>query len=137
MDELPDLERLSVAEKDDLIRALYALVQPLKAEVERLQAKVRELEGERSKDSHNSSNPPSSDGLAKPPVKPDSLRKSGEHPNGGQPGHPGQTLKQVENPDRVLVHLPPAHCPRAKAPWGKRRRSRAVKCSICRRCALK
>jgi transposase len=88
-------------------------------EVERLQAKVRELEGERSKDSHNSSNPPSSDGLAKPPVKPDSLRKSGEHPNGGQPGHPGQTLKQVENPDRVLVHLPPAHCPACQGPLGE------------------
>jgi transposase len=88
-------------------------------EVEPFQAKVRELEGERSKDSHNSSKPPSSDGLAKPPVKPHSLRKSGQHPNGGQPGHPGQTLKQVENPDRVLVHLPPAHCPACQGPLGE------------------
>ena len=119
MDELPDLERLSVAEKDDLIRALHALMQPLKAEVERLQAKVRELERERSKDSHNSSKPPSSDGLAKPPAKPHSLRKSGQHPNGGQPGHPGQTLEQVEKPDRVLAHRPPAECPVCQCPLGE------------------
>jgi len=122
MDELPDLERLSLAEKDDLIRALWPLhvvVGHLRAEVEELQAKVRELEGKRSQDSHNSSKPPSSDGLAKPPAKPHSLRKSGQHPNGGQPGPTGQTLKQVDKPDRVLVHRPPAHCPACQCPLGK------------------
>ena len=121
-DELPDLERLSLAEKDDLIRALWPLhvvVGHLRAEVEELQAKVRELEGKRSQDSHNSSKPPSSDGLAKPPAKPHSLRKSGQHPNGGQPGPTGQTLKQVDKPDRVVVHGPPAHCPACHCPLGE------------------
>ncbi|NMQ04984.1 hypothetical protein E4Q08_06780, partial [Candidatus Accumulibacter phosphatis] len=64
MDEIPDLERLSVAEKDDLIRELWplrALVRQLRGEVEKLQAKVQELEGRGAKNSHNSSKPPSSD----------------------------------------------------------------------------
>ena len=38
MDKLPDLERLSVADKDELIRALFA-------QVTALTAKVAELEG--------------------------------------------------------------------------------------------
>lgn len=47
MDELPDLDRLSVAEKDGLIRELWplrALVRDLVAQVRALQAKVVDLE---------------------------------------------------------------------------------------------
>ena len=122
MDEIPDLERLSVAEKDDLIRELWplrALVRQLRGEVEKLQAKVQELEGRGAKNSHNSSKPPSSDGLAKLPAKPRSLRKPGQHPNGGQPGHTGHTLQKVEKPDRVVVHLPAAHCHACQGPLGE------------------
>ena len=45
MDELPDLERLSHSDKDDLIRALFAQVKFLTAQVAELTAKVSELEG--------------------------------------------------------------------------------------------
>jgi len=76
MNELPDLARLSVAEKDDLIRELFA-------QVRALMARVVELEARLAQNSRNSSKPPSSDGLNKP--KPKSLRRSGKHPNGGQP----------------------------------------------------
>ena len=49
MEELPDLDRLSVAAKDDLIRALFAQVKALTAQVEALTAKVADLEGENNR----------------------------------------------------------------------------------------
>jgi transposase len=101
MDELPDLTRLSMAEKDDLIRELFA-------QVRALTSKVVELEARLALNSRNSSKPPSSDGLNKP--KPKSLRKASGRPKGGQKGHPGGTLKQVSEPDRVVRHLAPSHC---------------------------
>lgn len=108
MDELPDLSRLNVAEKDELIRELWSLVRNLTAQVTSLQGKVQELEARLAQNSRNSSKPPSTDGLSKP--KPKSLRKAGEHPNGGQPGHPGRTLKKVATPDHTEMHRPPSHC---------------------------
>lgn len=91
--------------------AVYALIEQLwrqQAEViERLEARVKTLEDQRSKDSQTSSKPPSSDPLAK---KPRSLRtKSGRKP-GGQPGHQGKTLPLVAVPDEVVRH-PLTECP--------------------------
>ncbi len=64
------------------------------------QERIKMLEGQLAKDSHNSSLPPSSDRFVRVPK---SLRqKSGKKP-GGQPGHRGHSLKQVESPDEVLV----------------------------------
>jgi transposase len=70
-----------------------------------LVARVQELEARLAKDSHNSSKPPSSDGLAR---KTKSLRKrSGKKP-GGQIGHHGQTLRLVAVPDAIVEHWPTA-----------------------------
>ena len=101
MEALPDLDRLSVAEKDGLIRALYA-------QVVFLTAKVAELEARLALNSQNSSKPPSSDGYGRP--KPKSQRQKGLKPSGGQKGHPGRTLKQVAHPDHIEPHGPPSHC---------------------------
>jgi transposase len=101
MKSLPDLDRLSVTEKDDLIRALFARVQELTA-------KVAELEGRLALNSRNSSKPPSTEGYAKP--KPKSLRTPGQNPTGGQKGHEGYTLKKAERPDHIVIHAPPTLC---------------------------
>jgi transposase len=117
MDELPDLERLSVAEKDGLIRELWplrALVCQLSEQVATLTTKVAELEGRLAKNSRNSSKPPSSDGLNRP--KPKSQRKAGQKPTGGQKGHAGHTLKKVAEIDHIEPHVPPERCDACGAP---------------------
>src|SRR5215470_6854851 len=69
-----------------------------------LQARVQELEARLAKNSHHSSKPPASGGLAR---KTKSLRKrSGKKP-GGQIGHRGETRRLVATPDLVVEHRPP------------------------------
>jgi transposase len=72
---------------------------------------LQELQDRLAKTSRNSSKPPSSDGYGKV-KRTASLRKSGDKPNGGQPGHDGQTLMASVHPDRTLTHKVSncAHC---------------------------
>jgi transposase len=70
-----------------------------------LAARVAELERRLGKDSSNSSRPPSSDGLGKPPAPTRERRAGGRRP-GKQPGAPGAHLAQVGDPDAVVVHRP-------------------------------
>lgn len=117
MEPIPDLDKLSVAEKDALIRELWplrTLARELSEQLTALQAKVTELEARLALNSRNSSKPPSSDGLNKP--KPKSLRQRGERPTGGQKGHAGHTLEKVAEPDQVVEHAPPPFCPACQAP---------------------
>jgi transposase len=64
--------------------------------------RIEELERRAGKNSRNSSKPPSSDGL-KHTLKP--RAKKGKAP-GGQAGHHGHALLQVERPDEVVTHRP-------------------------------
>jgi transposase len=88
--------------------ACFALFQQMLTAMQALTDRVAQLEEQLAKadplkDSHNSSKPPSSDGLRKVPK---SLRtKSGNKP-GGQPGHPGTTLCLSEQPDLTLSCTP-------------------------------
>ena len=78
-------------------------VEMLAIQLEKQSDLLKELEGRLSKNSGNSSKPPSSDGYNKP-NRTQSLRKSGQKLNDGQPCHKGHTLKALENPDRIKVH---------------------------------
>jgi len=85
---------------------LVALIEQLRLDNAKLVERVTELEARLAQNSKNSSRPPSSDGLGKPAPK--SRRgRSGRKP-GGQPGHPGRTLEQVEAPDEVRRYEPVA-----------------------------
>jgi len=86
---------LSSEQKDALILQLFD-------HIAQLTDRVKELEAQRSKNSRNSSKPPSSDGYGKP--KPKNTRgKSGKR-SGGQLGHKGHTLEQVDEPDQIIEH---------------------------------
>lgn len=105
LEHLPDLTKLSHAEKDELIRVLWEFakqVQALQIELNACKHRIKHLEDQLAKNSQNSSKPPSSDGYKKPDPK--SLRgKSGKKP-GGQPGHPGFGLEQRNEVDEKIIH---------------------------------
>jgi transposase len=98
----------------DEIRAVYrqgedavvSLVEMLIARLNALEEKVARLEAQIAKDSHNSSKPPSSDMYREPK----NLREKSRKPSGGQPGHQGHTLRQVEHPDYVNIHQLHGRC---------------------------
>lgn len=82
--------------------SVIATVKQLASSIQEQHELIQQLRDQVQKNSRNSSKPPSSDGLKKP--RPHSLRKPDQRPNGGQPGHSGHTLLQVEYADRVKVH---------------------------------
>ncbi len=79
------------------------LVERHQAQVAELTARLARLEVRLNSDSHNSHQPPSSDGPAKLPRQRSRRRRSGKK-SGGQPGHPGATLLQVKQPNTVVPH---------------------------------
>lgn len=99
-------------EKDRRIAELEAELEARDVLIAKLLARIEELERRLGLNSQNSSKPPSSDGLKKP--VPQSLREKSGKPSGGQKGHKGGTLKQVEQPDEVITHEV-KRCPRCAA----------------------
>lgn len=106
--QLPTQEEVREAyqEGEAAVLQLFAVVntqiQELVSQIQELHDVIQQLQDQVKKDSRNSSKPPSSDGLKKPRTR--SLRTSGERPNGGQKGHQGHTLRQVEQPDQTKVY---------------------------------
>ena len=78
-------------------------------ELAEAQERIAELEARLRQTPRNSSRPPSSEGLAKPPPGTRSLRKKSGRKPGGQDGHAGTTLTQAARPDREVRHEP-ARC---------------------------
>lgn len=85
---------------------LLALIGAQARMIEELTARVVELERKLGRNSSNSSQPPSQDGLGKPP--PRSMRGRSGRKAGKQPGSPGSGLAQVEVPDQLVKHFPSA-----------------------------
>ncbi|MCJ7623558.1 MAG: DUF6444 domain-containing protein, partial [Anaerolineaceae bacterium] len=82
--------------------AVIAVLDRLVATIRSLEARIQVMEDQITKDSHNSGKPPSSDGLKKRTKR--SLRHPSGKKSGGQPGHTGQQLETVSEPDYVKVH---------------------------------
>jgi transposase len=74
--------------------------------VEKLERRVEQLEQQVAKNSHNSSKPPSSDMFRTPR----SLGEKSGKPRGGQPGHEGRSLRQVEKPAHIKDHFLKGTC---------------------------
>lgn len=105
-----DQERIAQLEAENAAQARQIVC--LQEQVAALEAQVQQLLLRLAKDSHNSSKPPSSDGLSR---RPRSQRGPSQRKPGGQPGHPGQTLAQVAVPDVQVLHRP-AVCSACQCP---------------------
>jgi transposase len=92
---------------DKGFEATFALFDALQHAVEALESRVSHLEAILAKDSHNSSKPPSSNGFKRPPK---SLRNKSDKKVGGQKGHKGVSLRQVEKPDHTVIHRRRGNC---------------------------
>lgn len=95
INQLWEITRVQVKTIDVLTQQVSSLTQ----QVDVLTLEVNTLKEKLSKNSNNSSKPPSSDGYSKPAPK--SLRKKSGKPSGGQRGHKGQTLSMVAMPNIV------------------------------------
>lgn len=86
------------------LTAVEAALVERDATIAALQAENAELRRRLGQNPRNSDRPPSSESLGKPAPK--SLRQRSGRKPGGQPGHPGSTLRQVDEPDVVVRHEP-------------------------------
>jgi transposase len=116
MERLPDLSSLSPAEKDALIRALWAQVRVQTEQVATLTARVAELEaklGVPPKTPDNSSLPPS---RGKRPNREDRPNRTG--PRQGSLGRKGGGRTLAEAPDETVTARP-ARCAHCQAALGE------------------
>ena len=102
-------ENRALKDENSILRAenaeLRAENAKLRVENAGLKVDIAELKARLESNSHNSNKPPSSDGYKKNTVKP-ALPKNKGSRQGGQNGHKGHTLQQVEVPDNIVCCAP-------------------------------
>lgn len=86
-----------------LPQSIRSYIRHLETVIQQLQTQVHDLEARLAKNSSNSSKPPGSDGLRRQPKS--QRDKSGKKP-GGQQGHAGKGLQQIENPHVIVTYAP-------------------------------
>ena len=94
-----------VAWVEQLLAVQAGQMAHLLANQAKLEQQVQVLTARLQKDSHNSHQPPASDGPAKRP-HPRSLRRRSGKKRGGQDGHPGVTRYIVPDPTNIIEHVP-------------------------------
>ncbi|OBR69830.1 hypothetical protein A7K91_21980, partial [Paenibacillus oryzae] len=119
--ELTPEQILQICKGDQEIASIVQLIydqqnarcKQLEARVLELEAEVHDLKRQLGQNSQNSSKPPSSDGLRKPPVN---LRQPGGK-KGAPKGHAGHTLHQVAQPNHVVDLSVGSCCPYCSSAW--------------------
>ena len=81
-----------------VIQRLETIIEEQSILISKLEERVKVLEARLNQNSHNSSRSPSTYFLKSKP-NPKSHRKKSDKKPGGQEGHPGTTLKRVNEPD--------------------------------------
>jgi transposase len=92
-----------VAEQDGQISHLRRQVADQGVRLVELAERVAELSARLGRDSSNSSKPPSSDNPYRSGKTKRGMRGTSGRKPGKQPGSPGTTLRQVEDPDEIVV----------------------------------
>jgi len=99
---------------DALPPGVVAYIRWQAAQIDRLAARVAELEARLGKDSTNSSKPPSTDHPHAKPVRP---KPKSKRTRGGQPGHPKHERALIPTADcRAVVPCRPTACRRCGGP---------------------
>lgn len=154
-EELGQMQQANRDLREGLKQAIWAIeaqqehIKTLQGLIDSQQERITTLERQQAKDSHNSSLPPSSDRFVRAPK---SLRQKSGEKAGGQRGHRGHHLRQVDIPDEVLIHTvvcceqcrhdlgsQPAWMPErrqvidlpAKRLWVKEHRVEEKQCPVC------
>jgi transposase len=105
--ELQSVKRTLALKSEELLRERQ-LNHQLRRRVHELEREIESGAVRVERDSHNSNLPPALDLPWKKVKRTRSLRKKTGLKVGGQPGHTGATLRQVEHPDHLIIHEPEA-----------------------------
>ncbi|WP_233097815.1 DUF6444 domain-containing protein [Dictyobacter vulcani] len=92
--------KIAYSELQEKVKQQDQHIEELRGQLLKERLRNLELEKRLAKDSRNSSKPPSSDGYKRQQKR----REKSQKKSGGQKGHSGHQLAQVETPDEVIEH---------------------------------